>query len=126
MKSPRKIALTLAGVLMAGYAQAADPIDLSCSGTVVHRSDRTEPVANVSLVVNLDENTVTFEIVTDITSIDDNSVSFIGTGDHIAVNGWIDRVTGAASVYLKTFEANGEYILDDNYELVCRVPKRLF
>jgi hypothetical protein len=48
------------------------------------------------LVVNLDENTVTFEIITDITSIDDNSVSFVCTGDHIAVNGWIDRVTGAA------------------------------
>ena len=120
------IALTLAAALMVGYAQAADPIDLSCSGTVIHRSDRTEPVAKVSLVVNLAENTVTFQIVTDITSIDDNSVAFVGTGDHIAVNGWIDRVTGAASVYLKTFDAKGEYILDDNYELVCRVPQRLF
>jgi hypothetical protein len=72
----RRIAATrlLALTPVAGQpaaAQTASVIYLSCAGTVTEKTGKSEPVANIGLVINLAEHTVTgFSYVAHIDSAD--------------------------------------------------------
>lgn len=129
----RRIAATplLALTLVAGQPAAAQPasaIYLSCSGTVTGKTGKSEPVANIGLVINLAERTVTgFSCVAHIDSADDVSISFSGAGSLARLFGEIDRVTGATSAVNTVRRVDKEVLIQDSYDLVCnKVTNRLF
>jgi hypothetical protein len=122
----------LALTLMAGQpaaAQTASVIYLSCAGTVTGKTGKSEPVANLGLVINLAEHTVigfSHDVVAHIDTADDLSISFQGAGSSSYLSGEIDRVTGAASA-MNTVWLGKEIRSQDSYDLVCKkVTNRLF
>lgn len=126
-----------------GVAHAADAaiVNLSCDGTFGIVGDQTgtrEPVTKMGLVVNLAEHTVLFDgVLAHIDKIDAATISFNGEGDvslpgtgtlgKVSVFGEIDRVTGAVSATTANTSAmDNKVVGTENYDLVCRVTKRLF
>jgi hypothetical protein len=129
----RRIAATslLALTLMAGQpaaAQTASVIYLSCAGTMTGKTGKSERVANLGLVINLAERTVTgfsSDFVAHIDRTDDVSISFSGAGSSAHLSGEMDRVTGATSAML-TVWLGKEILVQDLYDLECKVTNRLF
>jgi hypothetical protein len=140
------IAAVLALFLMAGHqARAAEPavIYLSCDGTVIDAVGKSEPIADLGLVINLTEHTVTgfLGIVAHIYAANDVSIWFTGAdagyyqrlleeslrrglisrdtvfGETVFF-GKLDRATGAVAASRK-----GPTV-EDSYDLVCKVTNR--
>jgi hypothetical protein len=122
----------LALPLMAGHhtraAADAAVIYLSCAGTVEHMTGKSEPIANLGLVINLAEHTVTglsYGYVAHIDSADDVSISFSGAGGSALLFGDMARVTGAMSALNKVWVGD-KVRIEDSYDLVCKITNRLF
>ena len=125
-------------------AQADEPkvITLSCNGTLTPkygtRSADPKPLQKAGVVVNLDEQSVSFEgFVTHINDVDAANINFSGKqfggpsyGVSIDVIGSIDRVTGdMVAVWTVTSDPPKwpiNPIDTSHYDLLCKVTNRVF
>ena len=108
---------------VAGVAFAADKISLSCSGTLASKESSFEsmPISNQSLVIDFAQGTVkgsmgNFSII----KVSDNSVAF--KANDPTISGYVDRVTGSASVVAWKDQTHVLY----HYQLTCRPAQPLF
>jgi len=126
-------------LLSAPIAQSAEPIviTLSCDGKKTDAKSpdaKPEAIANMGLVVNLKEKTVSgvAGVIARINKVDAAHISFANnrktsllgihsepSGD-LSVLGDIDRVTGAVSVTTMTPAATYQY------DLTCKPANRMF
>jgi len=122
----RWIATLVALVLVAGQSAAQTPAIMNLSCEKVSGPDN-EPVAKSGVAVNLAQHTVTgFYPVAHIDRLDDVNVIFSGYtvtpfGGSSLVQGNVDRLTGATSIYTATYAKDGKLIAEQNHELACKV-----
>jgi hypothetical protein len=124
----------LAVLLPAYVAEAAETavLTLSCNGAVTRLSldgnDKPERVANMGLVVNLPEGTVTgFEYVAGVTIIGEVYVDFSGASGGWSMYGSIDRITGSMTTYTALRNSKtGALVHEREWNLICKPVKRLF
>jgi hypothetical protein len=101
-------------------------------GIVGDQTGTLQPVTKMGLVVNLAERTVSgFSVVARIDRADAVSISFSNQnspylGGAYSVKGGIDRVTGAAWATTALEASDKKIIMNDTYNLVCKVTNRLF
>jgi hypothetical protein len=131
--------LLLASFFTAAQAQIADDsiVALSCFGehtmTLVGGGPPTnEWVKELVLTVNFNGKIVTgFRTVGEIARADATTVLFSGrqsdkSGGSFGVSGAINRLTGAARVTLTSQDSDGKLSTEEEYDLTCKVAKRLF
>lgn len=120
-----RICLTLlASSILAAVSYAANQTALTCSGIRVS-ADIKEPVANQSLVVDLERNLVSIGFAGElsIAKTTETSVHFHGVSEdgQTLWRGDIDRLSGVAVV---SAWRNKEVVM--HYQLSCRRPEPLF
>ena len=107
----------------AGMAFAASKISLSCSGTLATKESQFEdmPISNQSLIIDFDEGTVKGSLGSfSISKVSENSVAF--RANDPTISGYVDRVTGSASVVAWLDKTHVAY----HYQLTCRTATPLF
>jgi len=140
MRRTTTVLLTLLAIAEQ-YAPATaenDPkvITLACDGTLTTRTynankpTKPEALQKISVVVNLDEQTVFFlGYVIPVESVDEASINFGGTqivdyGFSISIRGHIDRASGRMGVTTVTLDPtkpNDPNIATVGYDVVCKV-----
>jgi hypothetical protein len=127
-------ALLLCLILIAAQSAQAETalLPFSCRGEItatIGQASRTEK-DNLSLIVNVNKKTVSFDGDTfPITAVDEAYIQFNGidknAGISSEVHGQLDRITGALTVmrFLKTLATTEELY---NYTMQCKPAKRLF
>ena len=121
-----------------GLAYAADPIvfALSCDGTVdVTGWSKPQPTERMGVVVNLEEQTVSFEgWVARIEYADATLIRFGGKqlgqqikGMDITILGQIDRVTGHMAASTSMSDPNSKTSdIDSTFDMYCKATNRVF
>ena len=121
----RRTLVTALSLLVAQPCAAAEKIYLSCSGEMLVPPLRSPPTvhpASVSLVIDLDQKTVTGSLGRfRISKVSDSRIDF--TREEQNVFGHVDRVTGESviSFWGETLEN-----LKSNYNLKCKSVKPAF
>jgi hypothetical protein len=127
--------MVLLAVLLPGYGvQAAETavLTLSCDGTVTRLTldgdDKPERVANMGLVANFPEGTITgFMYVARIGNVGEVQVEFSGNFANWSVFGSIDRVTGSVVANTALRDSKTKALVDERqWNLICKPMKRLF
>ena len=97
------IAVATALKLLNGVSYAAEKIILACSGTVTVNAGPRGPASPMSLVIDLDQQTVTTNLGDfSITKLTDNSVEFEkrrSQDSFLEKMGRLDRISGSADVW---------------------------
>jgi hypothetical protein len=126
-------ALTLLSLVFGSHAHAAEPavITLSCDGKMTTGvNGKPEPVSKMGLIVNLDNQTVSFSgVVVGIRKADAANIAFDGDsndGPYMThVDGNIDRVTGSASFGV-IVSTRSTPLTNSVYDLLCKPTTRIF
>ncbi len=109
---------------MEGYA--ADKIILACSVTVTVNAGPRGPASPMSLVIDLDQQTVTTNLGDfSITKLTDNSVEFEkrrSQDSFLEKMGRLDRISGSADVWDWSGGMGAQY----QYQLTCKRAKPVF
>jgi hypothetical protein len=131
-----RVPMVLLAVLLPGYGvQAAETavLTLSCDGTVtrleVTGDYKPERVANMGLLVNLPEGTITgFVHAARIDNISEVLVDFSGnSGNAWSVYGSMDRITGRVTANTASRDSKTGTLIDERqWDLLCKPAKRLF
>jgi hypothetical protein len=120
------IAVATALMLLNGVSYAADKIILACSVTVTVNPGPRGPASPMSLVIDLDQQTVTTNLVDfSITKPTDNSVEFEkrrSQDSFLEKMGRLDRISGSADVWDWSGGMGAQY----QYQLTCKRAKPVF
>jgi hypothetical protein len=139
-------ATLLALLLITGqhaYAAETKVITMSCDGTFLldtGKQEKREPINKVGVVVNLDEQAVSFDgYRARIMEVDEANINFGGTPTQRIediITGDIDRVTGHLIVTLfistrtkprdPSMKPDPDDLLMSRYDVFCKVTSRLF
>jgi hypothetical protein len=136
---PIVIAVLLALILMAEQqARAAEPklVALSCDGSITGTVfSKPKPTEKMGVVVNLEEQTVSFEgWVARIEYADATLIRFGGKqlgqqikGMDITILGQIDRVTGHMAASTSMSDPNSKTSdIDSTFDMYCKATNRVF
>jgi len=148
--------ITIIAAALLAFAQcalAAEPrvITLSCNGTITDKTTNTPLPADhqpkpveMGVVVNLDEQTVSFEgYVVPINSVDAAIITFGGEqvgpiaqlarsqGYRQVIRGSLDRVTGHMDANTNQYPTKQPYdpntiVVSDQFDVVCKAAKPVF
>jgi hypothetical protein len=126
--------MVLLAVLLPGYGvQAAETavLTLSCDGTAtllnLDRDNKPERIANMGLLVNLPEGTITgFPHVARVDMTGEVYVDFSGTSGNWSIYGSLDRITGSVAATTATRDSKDRLIEQRQWKLICKPTKRLF